>query len=91
MNSQPSDAASVGEVGSTPDETFRASLHAGTPEDGPATLVVTRQGLGRAGRVWLMLGGATVATTLVLTDDQADELAALITAARGARSADPAR
>ncbi|MGH3909140.1 MAG: hypothetical protein ACRDTE_33930 [Pseudonocardiaceae bacterium] len=44
-----------------------------TPEHGRATLIVTRQGLGRAARTWLTLDGA-IRTTAVLDDQQVNEL-----------------
>lgn len=67
------------------EETYRGTLTAGTPEPGVcATVIVTRQGFGRAARVWLTLHGS-IRGTAVLCDDQADELALMLTAARQAR------
>lgn len=66
--------------GSTPDEIFRAALPARTPADEPATLIITRQGLGRAARVWLTFNGA-MKTTAVLTDSETAQLAELMTKA----------
>lgn len=40
------------------DETFRATMPARTPEGEPTTLIITRQGLGDAGRSWLTFDGA---------------------------------
>ncbi|MGH3995744.1 MAG: hypothetical protein ACRDSN_25150 [Pseudonocardiaceae bacterium] len=62
---------------STRDETFRATLRGRTPEGEPTTLIVTRQGLGRAGRTWLTFHGA-IKTTAVLTDQEAGQLAGLL-------------
>jgi cation transport regulator ChaC len=60
------------------DETYRGTLKGRTPDGDPATLIVTR----RAGRTWLTFLGA-IKTTQVMTDDQADQLAEMIHAARG--------
>ena len=65
-------------------ETYRGTLEGRTPDGDRATLIVTRQGLGQAGRVWLTFLGALKATQ-VMTDEQADQLAEMIHAARGAR------
>ena len=65
------------------DETFRGTLQGRTPEGDPATVIVTRRGIGQAGRVWVTFLGA-IKTTQVLTDDQADQLAELIHTARRA-------
>jgi hypothetical protein len=54
---------------STPDETYRTTMRVQTPEHGPATLIVTRQG----SRTWLTLDGS-IRTTAVLTDQQLKEL-----------------
>jgi hypothetical protein len=62
---------------STPDETFRATLRGQTPEGEPTTLIVTRQGLGHAGRAWLTFDGA-IKTTVVLTEQEAEQLAGLL-------------
>lgn len=61
----------------SPDETFRATLRARTPEGDLTTLIVLRRGLGRAGRVWLTFDGA-IRTTAVLTDEEAARLAGLV-------------
>ena len=58
---------------STPDETYRATMQVRTPEHEKATLIVTRQGLGRAARTWLTLDGS-IRTTAVLDDQQLSEL-----------------
>lgn len=65
-------------------ETFRGTLQGRTPDGDPATVIVTRQGLGQAGRVWLTFLGA-IKTTQVMTDDQADQLVELLHAARRPR------
>ncbi len=63
---------------STPYETYRTTMRIQTPEHGPATLIITRQG----SRTWLTLDGSirTTAvltdTTAVLTDQQVSELTA---------------
>ncbi|HWR47069.1 MAG TPA: hypothetical protein VN327_05550 [Pseudonocardiaceae bacterium] len=62
---------------STPDETFRATLRVQTPEGEPTTLIVRRQGLGRAGRVWLT-GNGGIKTTVMLTSQEAEQLAGLL-------------
>ncbi|HEY2764285.1 MAG TPA: hypothetical protein VGJ13_09780 [Pseudonocardiaceae bacterium] len=58
---------------STPDETYRATMQVRTPEHEKATLIITRQGLGRAARTWLTLDGS-IRTTAVLDDQQVNEL-----------------
>jgi hypothetical protein len=45
-----------------------------TPEDGPATLIVTRQGHGGAARMWLTLDGS-IRATAVLDDQDVNQLA----------------
>ncbi len=60
---------SKGDLVSTPDETYRATMRVQTPEHGPATLIVTRQG----SRTWLTLEGS-IRSTAVLTDQQVAEL-----------------
>lgn len=62
-------------------ETYRATLEGRSADGCPATVIVTRQGLGRAGRVWLTFLGA-LKTTMSLSDDQAARLAELLHAAR---------
>jgi biotin-(acetyl-CoA carboxylase) ligase len=47
-------------------------------------VIVTRKGLGRSGRVWLTFLGA-LKTTVVMSDEQAGNLAELLHAARGSR------
>ncbi|MGA9694607.1 MAG: hypothetical protein WBR33_24820, partial [Pseudonocardiaceae bacterium] len=58
---------------STPDETYRATMRVQTPEDGPSTLIITRQGLGRSARIWLTLEGS-IRSTVVLDDQQVNQL-----------------
>jgi len=58
---------------STPDETYRATIQVRTPENEKVTLIVTRQGLGRAARMWLTLDGS-IRTTAVLDDQQVNDL-----------------
>lgn len=64
-------------VGSTPQETFRAALSGRTPDGEFSTLIVTRQGVGRDGRVWLTFHGA-IKTTVEMTDPEAAQLRELI-------------
>lgn len=69
---------------STPYETYRAVARGRTP-DGDATIViVTRQSEHRAGRVWLSLHGSWRGT-VCLTDSEADEIAAMVIAAKATR------
>jgi hypothetical protein len=68
--------------GSTPSEVYRASLPGRTPEGAPSTVIVTRQGVGAHGRVWLTFNGA-IKTTVVLTDLEAAELRGLLGKATG--------
>jgi hypothetical protein len=70
---------------STPDEMFRGALPALTPDGEPATVIVTRQGHGSAGRVWVTFSGAWV-TTAVMTDEQAERFEHLVGNARRVRS-----
>lgn len=64
------------------EETYRGTLEGHTPDGSRATMIVTRQGLGRTGRVWLTFLGA-LKTTQVMTDDETNRLVALLRAARG--------
>lgn len=76
----------AGNTGMAPpsDETYRGTLAGRTPDGSPATIIVTRQGRGRAGRVWLTFLGA-IKTTQVMTDEETDRLVELLQAARGPR------
>ncbi|MGH3870320.1 MAG: hypothetical protein ACRDSR_02190 [Pseudonocardiaceae bacterium] len=67
--------------GSTPAETFRAAFPGRTPEGELSTLIVTRQGLGRDGRVWLTFDGA-IRTTVVLTDGETGQLIGMLGSAK---------
>lgn len=69
---------------STPHETFRAALPTSTPDGERATVIVTRQGQGSEGRVWITFSGAWV-TTAVMTDADAERLIRLLGDARTAR------
>lgn len=69
---------------STPDELYRATLPTLTPDGEPATLIVTRQGRGSQGRVWITFSGAWV-TTAVMTDQEAEQFIELVNEARRAR------
>ena len=64
-------------VVSTPDESFRATLSTLTPDGEPATLIVTRQGLGSEGRVWITFSGAWI-TTAVMSDAEAERFIELV-------------
>jgi hypothetical protein len=70
--------------GSTPAETFRAALLGRTPEGEPSTVIVTRQGTGQSGRVWLTFNGA-IKTTVVMTDGETAQLSELLDKAAVAR------
>lgn len=70
---------------STPDELYRATLPTLTPDGDQATIIVTRQGRGSAGRVWVTFAGAWV-TTAVMTDAEAEGFMRLVGEARGRRS-----
>ena len=70
--------------GSTPDETFRETMQGSTPDGDPTTVIVTRQGLGRDGRVWLTFNGA-IKTTVVMTDPETVQLCELLNEAAAAR------
>ena len=54
------------------------------PEGSPTTLIITRQGLDRDGRAWPTFNG-TIKTTVVLTDQEAGQLAELLEDASRAR------
>jgi hypothetical protein len=69
---------------STPQETFRATLPTSTPDGDRATVIVTRQGQGSDGRIWVTFSGAWV-TTAVMTDTDAERLIRLISDARKTR------
>jgi hypothetical protein len=68
--------------GSTPEETFRGTLVGRTPEGQQSTVIVTRQGLGADGRVWLTFHGA-IKATVAMTDPQTAELMELLDKATG--------
>lgn len=80
------DAGGAGNTGTAQpsEETYRGTLDGRTANGSRATIIVTRQGLGRAGRVWLTFLGA-IKTTQVMTDDETDRLVELLQAARSAR------
>lgn len=64
-------------AGSTRDETFRGVMQVRTPDGETATVIVTRQGLGSAGRVWLTFSGA-IKTTAVMTNGETGTLQELL-------------
>jgi hypothetical protein len=66
------------------EETFRATMRGRTPEGEPTTLIITRQGTGQAGRVWVTFHGA-IRTTVVMTDPETGQLLGLLGDARSAR------
>jgi hypothetical protein len=76
--------SSVGS-GSTPDETFRGVLRGHTVQHGSATVIVTRQGLGTAARIWLTFDGA-IKTTVVMTDAETTALRELLGRAAASRA-----
>jgi hypothetical protein len=71
--------------GSIQDETFRGTMCGRTPNGKPATVIVTRQGLGRDGRVWLTFNGA-IKTTVVMTNPEMVQLCELLNKATAART-----
>lgn len=60
-----------------PDETFRGTLQARTPEGEFTTMIVMRRGLGHAGRVWLTFDGA-IKTTVVMTNAETEQMGELL-------------
>lgn len=75
-----------GRAGMAPpsEETYRGTLQGRSADGRPATVIVTRQGLGRAGRIWLTFLGA-LKTMMSMSNDEAGRLAELLHAARGPR------
>jgi hypothetical protein len=67
---------------STHNETFRATMQAHLVDGTPTTLIVTRQGLGGDGRVWLTFHGA-IKTTVVMTNPETAHLVELLNKASG--------
>jgi hypothetical protein len=61
----------------THDEAFRAMLRSQTPDGEPTTVIVTRQGVSRAGYVWLTSNGRLKATVM-LTSQEAEQLAGML-------------
>ena len=68
---------------STPYESYRGALPSQNPNGDPATVIITRQGLGREGRVWLTFS-ASIKTTVAMTDQEAAQLVDLVHKARRA-------
>jgi hypothetical protein len=56
-----------------------------TPDGQPATVIVTRQGLGRDGRGWLTFNRA-IKTTVVMTNPETVQLCELLNKATVART-----
>lgn len=65
------------------DETFRGTLRVRNPDAEPATLIVTRQGSGRAAKVWVTFDGGWVSTA-VLDHQETAQLADLLRTAAAA-------
>lgn len=63
--------------GSTPYETFRGVMRGRTPNGETATVIVTRQGLGRESRIWLTFCGA-IKTTVTMTNPETGKLGELL-------------
>ncbi len=66
---------------STPYESYRGALPSQNPNGDPATVIITRQGMGREGRIWLTFS-ASVKTTVAMTDQEAGQLVDLVNKAR---------
>jgi hypothetical protein len=77
-----SDYLSEPRSGSTPAEVFRAVFPGRTPSGELNTVIVTRQGVGSSGRVWLTFNGA-LKTTVVMTDQETAQLRELLDKATG--------
>ncbi|HEY2765691.1 MAG TPA: hypothetical protein VGJ13_17025 [Pseudonocardiaceae bacterium] len=71
-------------TGSIRDETFRGTMRGRTPDGEFTTLIVTRQGSGSSGRVWLTFEGA-IKTTFVMTNGVTGQLGELLDEATVAR------
>lgn len=67
---------------STHNETFRATMQAHLVDGTPTTLILTRQGLGSAARVWLTFHGA-IKTTVAMTNPETAHLVELLNKAMG--------
>jgi hypothetical protein len=61
-----------------PEETFRGRMRGRTPEGESTTRIVTRRSLGRAGRTWWPTFNGAIRTMVVLTDQEAMQLAGLL-------------
>ena len=60
-----------------PEETFRGRMRGRTPEGESTTRIVTQKSLGHAGCTWPTFNGA-IRTMVVLTDQEAMQLAGLL-------------
>lgn len=60
-----------------PEETYRATMQARLPDNQVTTIIVTRHGAGRHGRVWLTMN-ASIRCTIALTDQQASTMIDLL-------------
>jgi hypothetical protein len=65
-------------------ERYRKTIRLRTPEGEAATVIVTRQGSGGAGRVWLTFQGA-IKTTVTMDGGEAEEIIGMIQGAQHAR------
>lgn len=63
--------------GSTPAEVYRAVFPGRTPSGELSTVIVTRQGVGPSGRVWLTFNGA-LRTTVEMTNPETTQLCAML-------------
>jgi len=67
---------------SAPEETYRATIQARTPDGDASVVIVTRQVRSKdRARVWLTLHGSWRGT-VCFTDDQVDQLVALLRRAK---------
>ena len=73
---------------SSPYESYRGVIPSQNPNGDPATVIVTRQGLGQEARVWLTFSAA-IKTTAAMTDREAAQLVDLINEARRTRVPNP--
>lgn len=62
-------------------ERYRATIQLRTPGGEPVTAIILRRGCGSEGRVWFVFDGA-LKTTLVMNDQEADEVTGMIKSAQ---------
>lgn len=65
-------------------ERYREVLNLRTPEGEAASVIVTRQGFGCRGRVWLTFQGA-IKTTVMMDTEEAENVIGMIKAAQNAQ------